>query len=597
MGLFDHLFKTPPRGAGEKGAERSGELERNDRAPLVPPPPPDPGAFLHPRDLPHRGSIPAPANVRSVPAAERRPEPAAGPREIVVTLGDLLPRIPAQHLPASTPDARRELHFAADDLAADIARGRASVPLSMIAARCPDLFPNPIPPADDVAIRLPLQKLLDQLMNPVTTPTRPEAGLQFEAERDLQGAGSPSPRVDSRDDGAPAPFSGGRSSPEPVEIAVPIDEADRDADEEKIHLSLAAIMAHCPDEVFAGGRPTVDDSVRLAFPFEPIEQQLIGGKVEIALQSFLAVLPPKFAASFRPREGGAISLPLEEIFQNLPGKARPQSAASKPTELIFAEPDNEPLLEPIAPEEAKAPELPVQIIAEPLANTSIEAPAPYRFFTPAPPPLHRVEPPPIISAQAPENVEKAVEPRMNESVRAEAASPSNDEVVTIFPPPVAASQTVETPVVRIPEPEVPAAELPAAEAPVAGRVVAEPPLIEPPAPPTVGTTRPTGFPALRALTLCATSDAPLIARPALTVLQSSNAEHSPAPQQANAPGFGLQRPPLIRPLVVLPPPILGAASPGAAVLPATPEAEPRLETTADQAAVLDFLSGTDGAPV
>ncbi len=586
MGLLDHLFKTPLRGAGEKGGEQSGHREKDGSAPTVPPPPPDPGAFLHPRDLQHRGMAAASAIVRSIPPAGRRAETAAGPREIVVTLGDLLPRIPAQHLPAGMPDSRRELRFAADDLAADIARGRATVPLSRIAALCPDLFPDPIPPADDVAIRLPLQKLLDQLMNPVAPPPRPGAG----SPADLQGAGAPSPQVDPRGEGAPTPRSGSRPS-EPVETAAPaaapplvtsedavvevpqpIDDAHRGANAEMIHLSLAAIIAHCPDEVFEGARPTVDDSVRLAFPFEPIEQQLIGGKVEIALQSFLAVLPPQVVGSFRNREGTTISLPLEEIFLNLPGKARPQSAAPKPPAFIFAESVGDQRPEPSIPEEAKAPEPRVLSIEEPLPATAIEAPAPYRFFTPAPPPLHQVEPPEIMLAEAPEKGEEVVEPLKEESVGVEASSPSIAEVLPTLPPPVAAPPLLEPPVAEVAVPE-------------------------PPAPPPVATTRPTGFPPLRALALRATSDAPLIARPALTVLQSSNAERSPAPQHADAPAFGLQRPPLVRPLVVLPPPILAATAPGAPVFPATPDAEPRLETTADQAAVLDFLSGTDGEPI
>ena len=148
MGFLDHLFKLKQSdekmGDGEKGAV------------------PDPGAFLHPKDFgPRSGSLYPP--VRPAAPGTKTPPPQKYEREIVLTLGDVLSRIPTQFLRAGMHDANRELRFAVDDLSADIARGRAAVPLSKIAALCPDVFAREIAPADDSEIRLPLQKLVEQI--------------------------------------------------------------------------------------------------------------------------------------------------------------------------------------------------------------------------------------------------------------------------------------------------------------------------------------------------------------------------------------------------------------------------------------------------
>jgi len=60
-------------------------------------------------------------------------------------------------------DEGRELRFPVSELSSDIARGKAAVPLSVIAALCPDIFNRKLAPEEDVEIRLPLQKLVEQI--------------------------------------------------------------------------------------------------------------------------------------------------------------------------------------------------------------------------------------------------------------------------------------------------------------------------------------------------------------------------------------------------------------------------------------------------
>lgn len=161
MGFLDHLFKLKP-----SEAEKGGNGKEEEAAP-------DPGAFLHPKYFVPRGSLlPAAPNGRT---AERPPPSEQRPQEIVLTLGDVLARIPTPLLHVGLHDAARELRFSIDDLSSDIARGRAAIPLSKIAALCPDVFSREIGPDDDTEIRLPLQKLVQQIGLLRSRPQEPVA--------------------------------------------------------------------------------------------------------------------------------------------------------------------------------------------------------------------------------------------------------------------------------------------------------------------------------------------------------------------------------------------------------------------------------------
>ncbi len=115
------------------------------------------------------------------------------------------------------------------------------------------------------------------------------------------------------------------SAPAPNPLPAPIAEAPQpvapiaaEPAEPVIRLSLAAILAGCPDDVFAGERPTVAESIQVAIPFEPIEQQLPTGTVEITATRLLTLLPPPYSTGRFFRGDARISLPIEEIFRNLP---------------------------------------------------------------------------------------------------------------------------------------------------------------------------------------------------------------------------------------------------------------------------------------
>ena len=162
MGLLDNLFKPKPESDGEKSVESA--LGENGTEPVSSP---MGSQFLAPKIYVPRSSVQIVPPTKTQPQGDRKlapvPDAAVAPTEILLTLGDVLSRIPAHFLRQGKPDLRRELRFPAEGLAANIARGRAAVYLGEIVAQCPDLFLPEVNGFDDIQIRLPLQKLVEQI--------------------------------------------------------------------------------------------------------------------------------------------------------------------------------------------------------------------------------------------------------------------------------------------------------------------------------------------------------------------------------------------------------------------------------------------------
>ena len=91
-------------------------------------------------------------------------------------LGDVLPRVPEQFVRAGEHDLRQKLSFDAQTVAPSMARGRVEVPLPVISEQCPSVFFLSAHAANEVLIRLPLQKLVEQLGMP-QQPLEPPASV------------------------------------------------------------------------------------------------------------------------------------------------------------------------------------------------------------------------------------------------------------------------------------------------------------------------------------------------------------------------------------------------------------------------------------
>ena len=94
---------------------------------------------------------------------EGTPEAREEEQEIVLRLGDILPRVPGHLLKPGPHEPMSKIRFSVDELAEKISRGRASVPLERLASVCPDVFRNSSGFPGEQEIQLPLQKLLEQV--------------------------------------------------------------------------------------------------------------------------------------------------------------------------------------------------------------------------------------------------------------------------------------------------------------------------------------------------------------------------------------------------------------------------------------------------
>jgi hypothetical protein len=124
---------------------------------------------------------------------EDAPELREEEPEIVLRLGDILPRVPPDLLKPGPHDTALQVRFSIDELAEKIARGRVSVPLERLSSAFPNVFRDKNNFPDEVDVPLPLQRLLDQVglvarkTAPVAVPAdqvslaRAEAGRIIEA--------------------------------------------------------------------------------------------------------------------------------------------------------------------------------------------------------------------------------------------------------------------------------------------------------------------------------------------------------------------------------------------------------------------------------
>ena len=441
MGFLDHLFKPKP--SEEKmGEEKKGGAGAAGGNGKIAGTAPDPGEFLHPKRIGLGGGV-VYSPVRHERAAEKNPPAPEERREIVIVLGDVLSRIPTQLLHMGMHDAKRELRFSVDELSADIARGRAAVPLSKIAALCPEVFVRRIEPADDFEIRLPLQKLVEQVSLLSGRQTMPPARAEAARAKD-----SPP------DEPKPAPSFG----------------------EEEIHLSLAVILRGCPPEIVVGKLPPVDPDVRITLPYAPIERQFANERVEVSSARFVSVLPPELRAHFAPREGVKVPLPIEEILKNLPGAAdlAPEVAASSEAadaRMALAEflsqaedqslapaPAGEPVSEAVG-EPAEGPPGAEEVAAQtpretqeepepaaesiPLAPVEPVLPARHVF---APPPPVLVGVPDVPSKNVVAHSERGMAPSEKSGVAEEVPPPAPVQpVVRLHPPPAVRPVLVQPP--------------------------------------------------------------------------------------------------------------------------------------------------------
>jgi hypothetical protein len=305
VGLFDNLFKSKPDPGDEGLVEAARRITETEKARLVEA---EKAAKTAGQKAPGSGNRTAHAPVaraysprslgqavppRQVPTGRG---PAKGvrfgsgaeggrPQEIRLLLDDVLLRIPPEFLNDTPRDGRKEIRFRVEDVTADIARGRAAVALVRIAEQAPEIFKSPVAPTDETLIRLPLQKLVEQIgFLPVRSAADPTKGSPL-------SVGSPLPSIPAVFNRAlPAkPREGaqgaepsitqpaGRATPNPAvarssrmaepPVPAPDFQTAGIAADAKISLSLKEVLKHCPKELICAPLPPIADTEQISVAF------------------------------------------------------------------------------------------------------------------------------------------------------------------------------------------------------------------------------------------------------------------------------------------------------------------------------------------
>jgi predicted regulator of Ras-like GTPase activity (Roadblock/LC7/MglB family) len=160
------------------------------------------------------------------PRMEAAPAPPLVPPgpdvKVVLEVGDFVDRLPSSFLQAGTLDRQRKVEFRSSELYSDLARGRASVPASIIYKKCADIFSRPVTAVEDIEVALPLQKLVEQMSGAFQT-RRDQVAVENVGEIEtpfLHVALEDSARLPKAAGTSVGPIAAPVSSPSPVEPPV-----------------------------------------------------------------------------------------------------------------------------------------------------------------------------------------------------------------------------------------------------------------------------------------------------------------------------------------------------------------------------------------
>lgn len=367
---------------------------------------------------------PAPIKLASNSRAPR-PVPAGAPasasKQIVLTIGDFVSKIPSHFINESAVHPNQEVHFEAADLYSDMTKGRATVPLSIIAENVPGLFKRRLSPEEDVEIQLPLPKIVAQMSEFLTRQDQEEAESYDEidtpfrkaAQRDGEAHKKSGPIAPALPKPTPTPAvikaptatsipqaRAPQALPEsfkpklkPVSFQAAAPEAPAPAvmpspsttgrlgfqdDGRRVTVRVRPLIQALPMEQRERLLGSIPEDSQVDLPLTQIEEQLPSGRVVLPFSTFAAALKPDLRSTFTDHyTGDDVPISLSEIVRNLP-----RETLNRRTDQVIEEVDpNEfetpfnttpseipkpPAVQPVAPSVSRA---------KPLITPSVHAPS------------------------------------------------------------------------------------------------------------------------------------------------------------------------------------------------------------------------------
>ena len=345
------LTPSLPKPAPAAISMRREESSESSENPAVTPPP---MVRLSSSDTNQEASGAEPVRLttaRKKPALNFGSAPAAtNNREIVLTVSDFVSRIPGHFIDEKAVSGSTEVRFDAADLYSDMTKGRATVPLSIIAEVIPALFKRRLSAEEDIEIQLPLPKIVAQMGDLFTRPDQ-------EAPESFEQVETPFLKAALRDQeihkvsgavAAPMPVKPLAPKPAPVEEAAPpsvvrpkpvglkltptpvAEEPARPVASKpnpkitnrRVTVRIRPLIQAMPIQQREMIMGNIHEDSQVDLPLDEIENQLSSGKVSLSLETFSDALDPSMRQMFKDNfTGNDVPISLAEIVKNLPNNS------------------------------------------------------------------------------------------------------------------------------------------------------------------------------------------------------------------------------------------------------------------------------------
>lgn len=259
------------------------------------------------------------------------PAPAAsGNRQILLTVGDFLSKIPAHFINEKNADPAQKVSFDAADLYSDMTKGRASVPLSVIAEALPNIFKKRLTPEEDIEIQLPLPKIVAQMGDLLTRNDQVEEDSFEEVETPFLKAAKRDEQIHKVSGSIPIvkPVIAAAPEPEPQPILRPVPKTASQPlspivgpkkQSRQITVRVRPLIQAMPLKQREELLGSIPEDSQVDLPLDEIEGQLPSGRVFLPLATFTAALNPAIRSRFTDSFDGAdVPISLSEIVKNLP---------------------------------------------------------------------------------------------------------------------------------------------------------------------------------------------------------------------------------------------------------------------------------------
>lgn len=381
MGFIDWIKARMTKKTSAGAAPEAGQAKTQTGGEAAAPEPVPSGVSVTPRSVkPLKLASPESPLVRAAEArtaAEAVPAAPLPSKPLSFTLADLVPKLPDTLREQVAVDLQTALTISSDDIASDLTRGRATVPVTKLLDACPGIFGGLNPASLPERIALPLNKVVQQMGEFSTrldqTPEeKPEQVYETPflrgALRDSPEGGQP-PLAGEKTEGAPTPPS--LPKPPPLTSASP----------QPPVASLGSQTAPGTQPINRFATTIISAPHSRRKPPATVRASVAGGKIRVGGYTTSLIKPP----SDEPQDAVKPAPPKRPAIPSKPEAGSAAPSTIKMTDSPIAKPKppfplaaaasaSEPSSPPVAPLAPQEPEAPLSRRSAPFPSPFAKAP-------------------------------------------------------------------------------------------------------------------------------------------------------------------------------------------------------------------------------